>query len=215
MERIVELNRGPFLAAQPRLGPVDGGDATVLDVRAAEAFAAGHVPGAFNVPLSGGSFGTKAGFVLHPHERIVLHADSVDDAELAARRLRAVGFLELAGYLADADATEPLEGVSVEDLDALLAAGGVDLIDVREADERDAGFIPGSRHVPYRLLRSYGASVADGKPIVTICESGPRAAIAASVLVAAGVDARPVYPGGIADWQRRGGHTVEFRRCGS
>ncbi len=50
---------------------------------------------------------------------------------------------------------------------------------------------------------------------MTICESGPRAAIAASVLVAAGVDARPVLDGGIADWQRRGGPTVEFRRCGA
>ena len=50
---------------------------------------------------------------------------------------------------------------------------------------------------------------------MTICESGPRAAVAASVLVAAGVDARPVLNGGIRDWQERGGHTVEFRRCGS
>jgi hypothetical protein len=32
--------------------------------------------------------------------------------------------------------------------------------------------------------------------------------------VAAGVDARPVIRGGIAEWERRGGHTVEFRRCG-
>jgi hypothetical protein len=29
------------------------------------------------------------------------------------------------------------------------------------------------------------------------------------------VDARPVLHGGIGEWQRRGGHTVEFRRCGS
>jgi adenylyltransferase/sulfurtransferase len=91
----------------------------------------------------------------------------------------------------------------------------VDVIDVRELDERDTGFIPGSKHVPYRLLRAYGAQVADSKPVVTICESGARAAIAASVLSAAGVDARGVIHGGIADWAGRGGHTVEFRRCGS
>ena len=41
----------------------------------------------------------------------------------------------------------------MDELDGLLAAGAIDLIDVREADERDAGYIPGSRHVPYRLLR--------------------------------------------------------------
>ena len=76
------------------------------------------------------------------------------------------------------------------------------MIDVRELDERDTGFIPGSKHIPYRLLRAYGASVADGRPVVTICESGARAAVAASVLAAAGVDARPVIHGGIADWER-------------
>jgi rhodanese-related sulfurtransferase len=67
--------------------------------------------------------------------------------------------------------------------------------------------------MPYRLLRACGVDgIANGKPIVTICESGARAGIAASVLVAAGVDARPVLHGGVDDWT---GETVEFRRCGS
>ena len=214
VERIVELNRGAFVPAQRPIEPATPEDGTVLDVRTAEAFAAGHVPGALNVPVSGGAFGTKAGFVLRDDERIVLHAASPDEATTAADRLHAVGFLELAGYFTDAEETETLEPVSVDDLDGLLESGEIDLIDVREPDERDAGYIPGSRHIPYRLLRAYGASVANGRTIVTVCESGSRAAIAASVLVAAGVDARPVISGGIAEWERRGGHTVEFRRCG-
>ncbi len=216
MERIVELNRGPFLGECPppaAVGSPDG--ATVLDVRPAETYAAGHVPGAFNVPVSGNGFGTKAGFVLRPGERVVLHASSSQEAVLAASRLRAVGFLELEGYLTGDQGSEPLAPVELDELDELLRSGEVDVIDVRELDERDGGYIPGSRNIPYRLLRAYGAAVADAKPIVTICESGPRAGIAASVLAAAGVDARPVLHGGITDWARRGGHTVEFRRCGS
>jgi hydroxyacylglutathione hydrolase len=215
MERIVELNRGPFLAGSPPPRPIaEAAGATVLDVRPAEAYAAGHVRGALNVPVSGNQFGTKAGFVLRPEERIVLHASSPAEAGLAAVRLRAVGFLELEGYLAHPEPSETMGLVTVDELDGLLAGGEIELIDVREAEERDGGYIPGSRHVPYRLLRAYGASVADGRPIVTICESGPRAAVAASVLAAAGVDARPVMQGGIDDWRRRGGQTVEFRRCG-
>ena len=31
-------------------------------------------------------------------------------------------------------------------------AAGAEVIDVREKDERDTGYIPGSRNVPYRLL---------------------------------------------------------------
>ena len=39
-------------------------DGQVLDVRTPREFAAGHVAGAINVPLSGSSVGTKAGFLL-------------------------------------------------------------------------------------------------------------------------------------------------------
>ena len=73
--------------------------------------------------------------------------------------------------------------------------------------ERDDGYIPGSRNIPYRLVGEYGEELKNGKPVVTICESGSRAAIAASVLAAAGVDARPVLHGGIPDWEERGGAT--------
>jgi glyoxylase-like metal-dependent hydrolase (beta-lactamase superfamily II)/rhodanese-related sulfurtransferase len=216
MERVVELNRGPFVAGPPPLGPVaDSTAATVLDVRPADAYAAGHVPGALNVPVSGGSFGTRAGFLLREGERIVLHGSSHAEAELAAGRLNAIGFLELDGYLDGPDASESIEPVEVQELEELLKSPDVQVIDVRELDEWDEGFIPGSRHIPYRLLRAAGAQAADGKRVVTICESGARAGIAASVLAAAGVDARPVLHGGIAEWQRRGGHVVEFRRCGS
>jgi hydroxyacylglutathione hydrolase len=151
--------------------------------------------------------------VLDPDERIVLHASSRDEAERAARGLRAVGFLELAGYVTDVDSDARTEPVAMDDLERLLHDGSVTVLDVREKDERDTGYIPGSIHMPYRLLRACGSDcVENGKPVVTICESGARAAIAASVLAAAGIDARPVLHGGINDWT---GHTVEFRRCGS
>ena len=52
-------------------------------------------------------------------------------------------------------------------------------------------------------------------PIVTICESGARAAVAASVLHAGGVDARPVLDGGLEAWRARGGELTSFRRCGA
>src|SRR5581483_3308701 len=97
----------------------------------------------------------------------------------------------------------------------LLADDAIELLDVREADERDDGHVPGSRNLPYRTVRAAAeAGLLDGKPVVTICESGPRAAVAASVLQAVGVDARPVLGAGIADWRARGGDVSCFRRCG-
>ncbi len=209
LERIVALNSGPFLGAPAPLAATSADGATVLDVRPAAAYAVGHVHGAINVPVSGSSFGTRAAFLLSPEERIVLHG-SAEEVELAAQRLRAVGFLELGGFLEHAETSEQMTPVSIAELDALLAAGEVEVIDVREKDERDAGYIAGSRHIPYRLLRAFAEDLPSDRPLVTICESGPRAAIAASVLQAAGLDAHPVT-GGIETWE---GRTIEFRRCG-
>ena len=214
VHRIVELNRGPFVGAAEPLGPIawEAG-LTVLDVRPVDDHLAAHVPGSLNVPVSAGSFATKAGFVLRSDDRIAIDAGSPEDAERAARGLRSIGFLELAGWLADPPRTASATALAAADLDGLIEAHEVEIVDVREMDERDHGYIPGTRHVPYRLLRRCSEEVAaGGKPIVTVCESGARAAIAASVLRAAGVDARPIVHGGILDWR---GTTVGFRRCGA
>jgi hydroxyacylglutathione hydrolase len=215
MERIVALNRGPFLGAQEPLESLgEPGDALVLDVRPREAFAAGHMPGALNVPLVDSRFPTKAAFVVPAGMPVALHADS-HGAERAARGLRAVGIFELAGRLVDPPTSSRLHGVELEELEALLAEGEVTVLDVREKDERDEGYIAGSRHVPYRLVPAWIDDLRGAQPLVTICSSGSRAAIAASVLAAEGIDARPVLHGGVNDWAERGGETVSFRRCGS
>jgi hydroxyacylglutathione hydrolase len=213
---IVGLNRGPFLGRPQPLVRLDTpGEARVLDVRPAEAFAAGHVAGALSVPLTSSAFGTKAGFLFSPEDAIAIHAATRREADEAARRLEAVGLLRLAGYLDDPPTPERVEPVELEELERLVAAGAVELVDVREADERDSGYIPGSRHVPYRLVGALADEFENGKPVVTICESGSRAGIAASVLAAAGVQARPVLTDGIPAWSARGGRVVAFRRCGT
>ena len=211
--RVAALNKGPFVGAPAQLEHLDDpGDATILDVRPADTHAAGHVHGAFNVPATGSSFATRAGFVLDPDERIVIHAADEAEAQDAARGLRAVGFLELAGYVNGVPATEKFDPVELDELEELLEQGAVEVLDVREKSERDEGYIPGSLHIPFRLLRGFGTDgVNTEKPVVTICESGMRASIAASVLTAAGIDARPVLHGGVHDWP---GGTVSFRRCG-
>ena len=216
MERIVELNRGPFVPAPPPLGELDdAGGATVLDVRPTETFVCGHLPGAISVPVSGSSFATKAGFVLLPDERVALHASTREEAERARRGVNAIGFLELAGAIVGDRGDETTEPVPASDLRRLVADGAVEVLDVREREERDEGYIPGSRHLPYRLARACAGDLGNGRTFVTVCESGVRAAVAASVLAHEGVDARPVLGGGVPDWERDGESTVSFRRCGA
>jgi len=214
MEAIVELNRGPFFGASEPPPHVENADGVVLDVRDVRSFAAGHEPGALNVPVSGSSFGTKSAFVL-PEGRFAIHARDEAEAQEAVQRLWAVGLFDIAGWT-EGGGSERIEPVTMDELERRLASGEIELLDVREADERDDGFIPGSTHLPYRTARQAAENGLCGeKPIVTICESGARAAIAASVLHAAGLDARPVLDGGIAAWRTRGHETTSFRRCGS
>ncbi|MET0939349.1 MAG: MBL fold metallo-hydrolase [Gaiellaceae bacterium] len=215
MEHIVDLNRGPFVGSVPILEPIERDSHFVLDVRDADAYAAGHVPGAVNVPVSGSSFGTRAGFLIPQSGTVALHADTLEQSERAAAKLHAVGFLELAGYLENPVAPETLESMDLDELERLVADNSVDVIDVREPFERDAGYIPGSRNIPYRVIGGFADDLAGGRPVVTVCETGPRAAIAASVLAAAGLKARPVLHSGVYEWERRGNQTVEFRRCGA
>ena len=188
MERIVALNRGPFVASPKPLEPLgDAAATTILDVRDADSFAAGHAHGAINVPIDGSSFSTKSAFLLSPDESIGIHAASVDEAERAARGLRAVALLDVAGYALDPPRDESVAPIELDEVERLLAAGEIEVLDVREKDERDGGYIAGTRNIPYRLLRVCNDCFGE-KPVVTICNTGARAAIAASVLSASGVE---------------------------
>jgi hydroxyacylglutathione hydrolase len=89
----------------------------------------------------------------------------------------------------------------------------VQVVDVRETTERDSGYLPGSRNIPYRLIRKLGCGALEReRPVVTICESGARATIAASLLQREGFDVRAVADGGVQDFADE---VVSFRRCGA
>ena len=100
-----------------------------------------------------------------------------------------------------------------DELKQLLESAQVQVVDVREATERDGGYLPGTTNIPYRLMRKIGGGALQrDRPVVTVCESGARATIAASLLQREGFDVRPVADGGIADLT---GDVVSFRRCGA
>src|SRR2546421_563208 len=166
--------------------------------------AARLAPRAWKVRLGGGSLGTKAGFVLDNEEPVTIHASSAEDAREGARRLNAVGLLDVAGYVLELETPERFVPVGIDELESLVDQDAVEVVDVRESDERDEGYIPGSRHIPYRIVRAFSEELDNGRPVVTICSSGARAGVAASVLVAEGVNARPVLDGGVDDWEKRG-----------
>jgi rhodanese-related sulfurtransferase len=81
--------------------------------------------------------------------------------------------------------------------------GGLQLIDVRESYERDAGHIEGSRHIELDELAAHAASVERGRPVVFYCRVGQRSEMAAQAFRAAGFDAYSMR-GGLQRWAQEG-----------
>jgi rhodanese-related sulfurtransferase len=213
-ERCVALNRGPWVAARPPLRLLDdAADAIVLDARPVDDFVAGHVPGAISVALDGGSFATRAACVRDPGEPFVVHARSAEDAAEAARLLEAVGLFEGLGYVVDLPAGSAMESVTVPELARLLEARpDTQVLDVREPSEYEEARLPGAVQTPFRELRVAPPARFDpAKPVYTVCASGPRATLAASLLARMGFDARPTLGGGVRDVVAEGDRLVESR----
>lgn len=63
------------------------------------------------------------------------------------------------------------------------------ILDVRNANERDAGAIPGSIHIPLGELRGRLDELPRDKPIIVHCQSGQRSYTATRILTLNGFDA--------------------------
>jgi glyoxylase-like metal-dependent hydrolase (beta-lactamase superfamily II)/rhodanese-related sulfurtransferase len=196
LARIVDTNRGPFCGAQPPVEELTAlpAGAQLLDVRPTTAHLAGHHAGSVSVPVSGLSFSTKAGFVLDAEQPVCVLAATHDEARAAIRGLQSVAFFDVAGYVLGGG-SETVVPVAIGDVVDLAGAGAL-LIDVREPEELETGALPEALNVPYRL--AWTAELPSDRVLITVCETGPRAAIAASVLRARGLDARPVLGSGVS-----------------
>lgn len=77
------------------------------------------------------------------------------------------------------------------------------LIDVREQDERDAGYVADTRHVPLVELTQQAETVARDHAVVFYCRVGSRSLMAAQAFRAAGFQAYSMS-GGLARWADEG-----------
>ncbi|MGA2319324.1 MAG: rhodanese-like domain-containing protein [Solirubrobacteraceae bacterium] len=77
------------------------------------------------------------------------------------------------------------------------------LIDVRELYEREAGHIAGTRHIELVKLSSEAASLERDRPVVFYCRLGSRSDMAAQAFRAAGFKAHSMR-GGLQRWAREG-----------
>ncbi len=81
--------------------------------------------------------------------------------------------------------------------------GDVQVVDVRYANEWDAGRIDGAVHVPADELDQRLGELDPDRPVVTVCRTGNRSASAAELLTAEGFDAENL-DGGMEAWAAAG-----------
>jgi hydroxyacylglutathione hydrolase/adenylyltransferase/sulfurtransferase len=85
----------------------------------------------------------------------------------------------------------------------LWAARTIQLIDVRQAYEFEAGRIAGARHLELAELAARAGSIERDRPVVFYCRSGARSGMATDAFTQAGFDAHNMV-GGLLAWEAVG-----------
>jgi len=225
-EAVVALNRGSLPVAGVEVKPLTprqvdlkrSAGALLVDVRTDVQFDTAHVPGAVSITMLNAGFGTRLAWIADRDQEIVLIGRDAADARRAALLASAVGIRKIAGYLhggmtswyEERRPVEQIERLRAEDLPARAADDAdLQLLDVRDRSEWDAGHIPGASHMPYHDLTAFPSQLDGARSIAAICASGQRAAVAASLLARSGAEhVIHVTDGGVGTWARAG-HPIE------
>jgi glyoxylase-like metal-dependent hydrolase (beta-lactamase superfamily II)/rhodanese-related sulfurtransferase len=179
--------------------------AVVVDTRLAAAFASGHLRGAVNVALDG-RFAEQVGMMVAADTDVIVTGDPGTEAE-ARVRLGRIGFDRVLGYLADYEAVLMQRSelvVNPERIPATDLAGldpdQVQLLDVRNPNETDAGIIPGAIVIPLGALPREVDKLDTSRPVVVYCATGVRSSVASSWLRANGFKDVIDVMGGYQAW---------------
>lgn len=179
----------------------------ILDLRRPEAFGGAHIPNAINIG-AGQNLSLWAGWLLDPNKNIVLVADNGDSIE-SRRALVRVGLDNIAGYLeggmpawidAGLHFTHTTQ-LSVHEVQQHTSDALV--LDVRSNAEWNAGHIANAQHIMLGDLPARINTLPQTKSIITVCGSGYRSSIAASLIASFSRANVMSMNGGMAAWDHQ------------
>lgn len=186
----------------------------VVDTRPWPEFKAGHIPGAIHAP-GNTNFTAVVGSYVKPEERIVLVAgeNAMDLVRCLVRigldRTEGIIFPQVhAEYAAAGGKLVQTEEIDVAELKRRIAAGAVNVLDVRRGEEWQAGHLKGAVNVAHTRLAARMSEVPKDKPLAVHCLGGTRSAFATAYLERLGLKAVNVA-GGFGAWERAGGEVVK------
>lgn len=185
----------------------------VLDVRVADEFGAGHVPGALNIGL-GGQFASWAGTLIPMGTPLLIVAGDEMQVDEAVMRLARVGLESVKGFLrggmqawsAAGLETATIPQISVDELrERLDRESDLQVVDVRRAAEYESGHVPCALTAPLAPQLVEHLSQLDTElPTAVICAGGYRSSAATGLLARRGFQKLFNVTGGTGAWIKAG-----------
>ena len=184
----------------------------VLDVRPRQAFAQGHITGAYGIEVKA-PLTTWAGWLIPFGTPLILVAATDAERQAAVRQLIRIGFDDFVGHLeggveAWARAglpTAQVQSISAVELRERLNRGeAMTVLDVRRDDEWEAGHIPGAVHVEAGRLAWDHLPLPAAHPIAVHCAVGARSMVGISVLARRGYTDLLQVKDGFGGWRASG-----------
>ncbi len=181
----------------------------LLDSRDKAEFAAGFIPGSYNIQ-GNNSFATWAGWFLKYDEPFMLLADEsqLDDI---TRKLMRIGLDNIYGYIpstsvwtGDGGKLETANVISLAEAKELITNNGVQVVDLRGESEYRTGHIAKAENIFVGTLPDNLDKVSKDKKVIIYCQSGDRAAIGYSILAKNGFTNVVNFSGSINEWVNKG-----------
>ena len=193
--------RPPLLEYAPAELSAELGRVSLIDTRGQAAYLTGAVPGSFHIP-AGNSFATYAAYILGPdHLRpIVLLARDRKQAQQLRDKLSYVGIDNVAGYVTSLAGleTHPIPTLVPDQLGGL---GDPFILDVRTQSEYAAGHLPEAHQLHAGRVMWHLDTLPKTQPIILHCQSGARATVVMSALLAHGYDNVTQLRGSYLGWK--------------
>lgn len=186
--------------------------AMVLDVRTAESFGAGHVPGALNIGLDG-QFASWAGTLIVMGTPIIVVADDEAQVNEAVTRLARVGIESEKGFLRGGMEawkqagfeTATVAQITIHDLKRWLdEKREFQLIDVRRPSEYTGGHAPNAFNAQLAELVKRIGQFDPQAITAVICAGGYRSTAGTSILARHGFHSLYNVTGGTDAWVEAG-----------
>lgn len=168
--------------------------AMVLDVRDADSFAKGHIPGAIFIGIDGG-FAPWVGALIKDIYQPILLVTPQGREEETIVRLSRVGYDNTLGYLKNGMQSwieakytiQKIERISANNLENLLInQPQTKVVDVRKPGEYTSAHIKGVPNLPLDYIHENSSEYSKDQPTYLHCAGGYRSMIAASILKAKG-----------------------------